>query len=314
MHELTALTIFAEVVSARSFSGAATRLDLSKATVSKHISRLEATLGMKLLNRTTRSLSLTEAGAALFIRCRKIIDEADLAFAELACFNDRWKGVLRVCAPVSFGARYIVPILTEFLACHGDTKAELTLVNPVDDPPAQNYDIVVRIAHDPDPRSNSERLARCPTVLCAAPMYLQRHGAPVSPADLARHDCLVLAAPPRGEVWRFARNGETFEIRVEGQLLTNDGEAMRLGLLSGLGIAFAPRFLVERDLADGKLVALLRDYATPELTAFLLFPRRHQATGHVLAFVEAVATRFESLAKTSATTVGDPPAAISPDT
>lgn len=292
MVDLRDIALFAAVVEAHSFSGAAERLGISKAAVSKRVAQLERRLGARLLFRTTRRLSVTEAGAAYYEFCARIVSEAAEAEDAVTRLQAEPRGTLRINAPMSFGRLHLAPAIVDFLRRFPDVRIDLVMDDRELDLVAEAFDVAIRIAQLPDSSLVARRLAPCRLVACAAPAYLKRHGVPRTPSDLSRHNCLHYSyAGPYGE-WHFAGARRDASVRVSGSLRANNGETLREAALAGLGIVRIPTFLVGEDLRTGRLKRILPRYRLPELSIHALFAQRRHLPAKVRVFVEFLAARF----------------------
>ena len=292
MKNLTGMAIFARVVEERSFSAAARRLGLSKSMVSKEVTRLEQALGVRLLNRTTRKLSLTEIGAAFYEPCARILQEAHEAELLVGRLHAEPRGVLRLTAPVAFGTLHVAPALPEFLAQYPDVRIDLTIGDRNLDLAEEGLDLAIRIARVLPDNLVARRLAPINRVVCAAPAYFERHGMPRRPQDLARHNCLVYTHANPDSQWRFrSENGEAV-VAVKGNLTLNDDEALWQATLGGLGIALLPTFIVGNDLQSGRLQAVLTEHVPAERNLHALYlPNRH-LSAKVRVFIDFLLARF----------------------
>lgn len=289
-----AMIAFARVVEAGSFTGAAARLGLSKSAVSKQIARLESHLGAQLLHRTTRRLSATEVGAALYERCARIAEEVEAAEEIASRLHAVPRGQLRVNAPVTFGHQHLGPCLADFLGRHPEVRLELTLNDRIIDLVEEGFDLAIRISSLTDSSLIARRLAPARRVLCAAPAYLQRRGVPMVPADLSAHACLIytLEATPREWRFRHSSGGPTETVRIDGPLQANNGEVLLAAAISGLGIAMTPSFIAGPDIAAGRLVRLLPDYDDQFGGVYAVYPPARHLSPKVRAFVDFLAERF----------------------
>ena len=288
--DLEAWATFAAVVEHRSFSAAAQAIGVNKATVSKAVARLEARLGQSLFHRTSRRLTLTEAGRPLADHARRLL--ADALAAEEAARDGAHAlaGRIRVAAPLGFGIAAVAPLVARFLANHPDIEVDLTLSDAQVDIVALGVDIALRIADLPDSSLRARRLGGIATHLVTAPAYLARHGTPDTAAALAGHRLLAYAnvAGP----WRFRRGDEAVEILPLGPLRADSGEALVPALLAGLGIARLPGFIVGSHLDSGALVELLPDWATPPIGLHLLTPPGRLRPARVEALIAYLAANL----------------------
>lgn len=254
------LEVFVRVTDAKSLSGAAKSLGLSKSAVSKQLARLEAALGARLLNRTTRRLSLTEAGATAYQHGLRIAEEITALKAGLAGLHERPSGLLRVSAPVAFGNLHLSGMLPEFQRRFPGVDVVLSLNDRYVDIADEGFDVVVRLTSQPADNVVARALARVRYVLCAAPAYLQLHSTPYSPPALAEHNCLVFGSSPGSKAWTFALGEHIQDIEVRGHLVMNSSEALRAAALDAGGIALLPTYAVSDDLRKGSLVRLLSEF------------------------------------------------------
>jgi len=292
MKNLVGMAIFARVAEAKSFSEAARRLGLSKSMVSKEVTKLEKSLGARLLNRTTRKLSLTEIGAAFYEHCARVVREAEEAELVVGRLHGEARGVLKLTTPVAFGTLHIAPALPEFLARYPDVSIDLTISDRVFDLAEEGYDLSVRIASELPPNVVARRLANVNRVVCATPDYFARHGIPRVPKDLAGHNCLVYTHANPDSVWRFRASGAQVVVPVTGNLTLNDDEALWQAVLGGLGISLLPTFIVGKDLQAGRLQAVLADYVPSERGLHAVYlPNRH-LSAKVRVFIDFLVARF----------------------
>ena len=261
------LAVFATVVEARSFAGAAKALNLSKATVSKAVSRLEAKLGARLFNRTSRRLALTDAGRQLSARAASILHEAEAAESDTLSASVSPRGLVRLAAPMSFGLLAVAPLIPEFLKLYPDVQIDLHLSDQMVDLIGEGFDAVLRIATLPDSSLIARRLCGVERFLVAAPSYLKAKGRPKHPMNLAEHACVAYAYLLTPDTWRFrhAKTGESATVHPSGaQLRVNNGDAMMPALIAGLGMGVLPDFILREALADGRLERVLPEWALPQ--------------------------------------------------
>ena len=263
--DLEGLAVFAKVIEARSFAGAAKELALSKATVSKAVSRLEARLGTRLFNRTSRRLALTDAGQQLAGRAASILHEAELAESEALSQSMTPRGLVRLAAPMSFGLLAVAPLIPDFLKAYPDVSVELHLSDAMVDVIGEGFDAVLRIAALPDSSLIARRLCGVERFLVGAPSYLKAHGRPKHPMNLTEHSCLGYAYLTTPDAWRFTnKNGESATVHPSGgPLRVNNGDAMLPALIAGLGLGVLPDFILRDALASGKLERVLPDWSLP---------------------------------------------------
>ncbi|HEY1411311.1 MAG TPA: LysR family transcriptional regulator [Rhodopila sp.] len=271
--DMEAMAIFAKVVESRGITSAATDLGLSPPTVSKALARLEQRLGSRLINRTSRHFALTDAGHALADRAAKLLADAESAQDALLAQSATPRGLVRLAAPMSFGISELAPILPEFLTQYPEVSIDLHLSDALVDVIGDGFDIALRIGALADSSLLARRLAAVPTMLVAAPNYLDRRGRPGHPADLANHDCFGYAYLRTRDTWHFANAaGEDVTVRPSGRLRVNNGDAMLPAAVAGLGIAGLPEFIAREAVADGRLEQILPDWTTPRSNLYLVTP------------------------------------------
>jgi len=284
------MVLFAKVVEAGSFAAAAKELGQTRAAVSKQIAALEERVGAQLLQRTTRSMQLTEIGSELYARCARIAEEAAEAERAIASLQGAPRGLLRVVAPVTFGMRHLAPLVAPFLAAHPEIRLDLVLSDDAPDWSTDRVDVAVRIAPRADAGLVAHALAPSPHVVVASPAYFAARGVPKQPEDLRTHACLLYSSLPTPSLWRF-RGGRT--IRVQGLLSVNHGETLRSAVQGGAGIAYMPRFIVGEDVAAGRLRTALDDWVHSAQRIFLVHPRGRNLAPKLRAFVEFALARFQ---------------------
>src|SRR5262245_2172050 len=272
------MNAFTRVVALGSHAEAARALGLTRSAVSKAVMELEQLLGARLLDRTTRRVSPTEAGRTFYERCVDIlasIDEAELAVSRL---HDEPKGVLKVNGPMSFGALYLGDAVADFMARFNGLKVELSLNDRLVDPIEEGFDVTVRIGELADSSLIARKLAPARRVLVAAPAYLARAGEPREPADLARHRCLNFGHTTTLQRWQLTHDGETISVPIASALCSNNGDVLAAAARRGQGITLLPTFLVGPDIAAGRLRVVMSEYPPAELGIYALYaPNRYLA-------------------------------------
>ncbi len=277
----------------RSFAGAAAALGLSKPTVSKAVSRVEARLGTRLFNRTSRRLALTDAGKHLAERAARILAEAEAAENDALEQSAVPKGLVRLAAPMSFGLRWISPLLPEFLAAYPEISVDLHLSDATVDIIGDGFDIALRIAIMPDSSLMARRLCPVPRHVVAAPSYLKKHGRPTHPLHLGDHICLGYAYLATPDTWRFINSkGEEAQVRPSGVLRANNGDALMPALLAGQGLALLPDFFIGEALAQKKIEVVLDDWTVPSGGLYLVMPPGGPRPARVTVLAEFLAKRL----------------------
>lgn len=293
MDRFAALEAFVRVAETQSFSEAARRLRVTKSAVSRHVSALEAELGARLFQRTTRSLSLTEAGRGYLERASRILDDladADRAVSQLQAAP---RGRLRLSAPMSFGFLHLAPALTDFLVRYPEVEVDVAMNDRFVDLVNEGYDVAVRIGALEDSSLIARKLAPARRAICASPAYLAARGAPLTPDDLKNHDCLFNSNLATAREWRFtAPDGATLPVAVSGRFSANNGDALRVAALRGLGLANLPTFIAGADLQAGALVTVLDAFLSQDLTINAVYPHARHLSPTVRAFVDFLADRF----------------------
>ncbi|HEX9881055.1 MAG TPA: LysR family transcriptional regulator [Hyphomicrobium sp.] len=278
MDKLDAMNAFAKVVAAGSYAEAARRLGLTRSAVSKAVMELEQILGARLLDRTTRRVTPTEAGRAYYDRCVAILAAVEETEIQISRLHDAPRGVLKINAPMSFGTRYLGSAVADFMARYRELKIELILNDRVIDPLEEGVDVTVRIGVLTDSSLIARRLAPARLVLAAAPAYLEQHGTPRAPEDLASHRCLTYGHMAATQRWVLQRNGEPISVPVESVLCSNNGDVLRAAALDGNGIVNLPTFLIGPDIAAGRLEVMLSDMPPAALGIYALYaPNRYLA-------------------------------------
>ncbi len=289
---LAGISAFLAVAEHGGFSAAAAHLGMSRATVGQQVGALEARLGVRLFQRSTRALVLSEAGRAYRAALDGVVPQLRAAEQVAGSFQAEPVGRLRVAAPPDLGPHHLAPVVARFLAAHPSVSVELELSTDPVDVVGQGFDLAVRGALAVEPTLVTRRIGTSPLVACAAPAYLARHGVPERPEDLARHACLHFSRLRWGQSWHFARGEDTVRVPVQPRLLANDGPTLLAAALAGAGVALEPAFVVGPALRDGRLVPLLPGWTLPEVPLHAVYPASRQVARKVRSFVAMLAADF----------------------
>ena len=288
MDRLTSLEVFSKVVDSGGFSAAGRRLNMSTTMVSNHVQALEDRLGARLLNRTTRKVSLTEVGRAYYDRCIQILADIEQADDVAGALQSTPRGTLRVYTATHI-VQFVAPVITEFLAAYPDVKVDLSMGERTIDLIEEGFDVAIRLTPPPDSSLIVRSLATWRHVLCCSQAYIEKLGRPEQLSDLAERNCLRHVNYPYDE-WRFVdRKGAPASVRVSGRLISNSGETLRRAALEGVGIVLAPGFLLHDDLESGRLVRLLPEYRPVEFSMNAVYPHRHHLSAKVRTFIDRLA-------------------------
>ncbi|MFT7622959.1 MAG: DNA-binding transcriptional LysR family regulator [Myxococcota bacterium] len=290
---LTQMEAFVRVVDAGGFSAAARTWGRSKAVVSKYVAQLEGRLGVALLRRTTRSLSVTDAGRAYRLHCVQLLDEVEAVEATLREEHVALSGSLRFTAPPALAERYGRILTTDFLAKHPGMTIELDLTHRMVDLVEEGLDLAIRVTEPTDSSLVARRLAPAPVILVASTEYLQRRGTPLTPTDLSEHDCLVDTNFRNAGRWRFRADSGTETVDVTGPVRVNSPTITHDLALAGMGVAAVPEFVAAAALRDGRLVEILAGSLAFNWAIYALFPRRRYLPGRVRAFIEHLAEALQ---------------------
>ncbi len=287
------MQVFAQVVESGSFAKAAERLGLSTSAASRQVAELEGHLQTRLLNRTTRKVSLTESGRAFYERSVQLL--ADLAEAEQEASRAAVepRGTIRLTTSVNFGVRHVAPAIADFLAEHPGVRFDVSLSDRVVDLVEEGFDIAIRIGPPGADNLVARKLGETRLVPCASPAYLAARGAPATPEDLARHNCFTYEYVSPRNVWRFRdRSGVERAVRVSGTLHSNNGDLLAEAAVRGAGIVFEPAFIVGPDVRAGRLVPLLQEFVPAPVPIYAVYPSRKHLSAKVRRFVEFLIARF----------------------
>ena len=286
MARFTQMTTFAEVVARGSLSAAARAEGIAPAMIGRRLDALEARLGVKLLQRTTRRLVLTDEGAAFLEDCHRILAELTDAEAAVSEHSARASGHLTISAPAGFGRQHVAPLLPSFLAEHRDVTVDLNLDDRVVDLIGAGIDVAIRIASLGDSNLVGVKLADNQRVVVAAPAYLKRHGRPRTPGDLARHNCLAISSEGSQRGWTFREGGKTVTLKVAGNMVCNDGAVLHEWALGGRGLAWRSMWEVAAQIEAGQLVTVLDEFAAPGNDIYAVFAQRRHLPLRVRVFVD----------------------------
>lgn len=292
MDRLTSLSVFTQVVESGGFSAASRKLEMSATMVSNHIRALEDRLGVRLLNRTTRSISLTEVGRAYYERARQVLADLEEADRLAESANETPRGTLRVFTN-SHLVRFLSPVVSEYLGRNAHVAVDLLTGERMPDLIQEGFDLAIHTLPPRDSSAVVRRLSSWRHILCCAPRYLEEVAAPRQPSDLARLNCLRYAHYQFGDEWRFeCPEGKVIAVRVSGNLVASNADMLRQLALDGRGVYLAPSFLLQDEISSGKLVRLLPGYRGVEFAIEASYPHRHHLSSKVRAFIELLAARF----------------------
>ena len=291
MDRLNAMQVFVRVAEAGSFTAVANQLNLARSAVTRQIAALEQHLGVKLIARSTRRLSLTAEGTAYLAQCRDILDRIEAAEGELAGRRGSAGGMIRASVPMSFGLRHLMPVIADFNLQNPDIRLELDFSDRRVDMIEEGFDFALRIARELPDTQVARRLSVCRSMIAAAPAYLKRHGTPQHPDELAKHQCLSYSLAMRSS-WPFVMDGSVRHIEVGGCFTANNGDALQDAAIRGLGIVYTPTFIGAEAVRDGRLRLVLENYELPEFQIFAVFPGNRFVPHRVRNFVDFLGSRL----------------------
>ena len=292
MNLFEAMKVFVKVTEIGSLSGAARVLNLSNPSVTRHVADLEEYLGARLLNRSTRRISLTDTGSAYLERCKQVLADLEQATLAAGMHAANPSGILRINAPLSFSVHHLGRVLPLYAERYPNVELDVTLSDRVVDLVEEGFDLAIRIGKLQNSSLVMRRLVAARVLTCASPAYLARHGMPQHPDDLARHKCLTYAYTQPDNEWRFRRDGKSHTVRIHGGLHCNNGDLLLAAALSGMGIIRQPTFIIGDAIRDGRLLPLLTDYQGDELAIHAVYPSRQHLSAKVRTFVDFLAQQF----------------------
>lgn len=294
MDTVDGMRTFAAVISEGSFSGAAERLSMSPQLVSKYVAQLESRLGARLINRSTRRLSITEVGMAYFERCQDVLADIDEMESAVGDATTAARGLLRINAPMSFGTLHLTRAIAEYQCGQPEVSVDLTLDDRVVDIVSEGYDIAIRIGRLRESSLVARKLAAVRLVICGASDYLADRGVPDTPQDLKDHECLRYTLSSNSDRWRFKDDETTYDVRVQGRFSASNGDAIRLAAMAGRGLALQPTFIVGDDIRAGRLQLVLENYEVEPLAVYAIYAHRKYLSGKVRTLVEFLSGYFGS--------------------
>lgn len=287
------LAFFSLLIKAGSLSAAARELDLTTPAISKRLAQMEGRLGVRLLNRTTRRISLTNEGEVYLTNARRILAEIEEMEQIVSSRSAAPKGLLRVNATLGFGRTYIAPVISAFCKRYPDVEVQLQLTDRPLNLAEEAVDVGIRFGEPPDTRLIARKIAANRRLICASPRYLQEYGRPQMPDDLTRHSCIVLRQDETAYgIWRFTKGKKTDTIKVRGHLSSNDGEVALHWALDGHGIMVRAEWDLAKYLRSGRLEQLLTDYDLPAADIYAVYPARHNLSAKVRAFIDFLIQQF----------------------
>lgn len=295
MNNLTGMMVFAQVVQSGSFSKAAEDLGMSKSSVSKKVSFLEDRLGVRLLNRTTRKLNLTEVGHVFYERCERIMSEAEEAELAITRLQDEARGHLKVSAPMSFGIRHLGVPMASFMKNYPDVTVDVQLNDRFVDIIDEGFDMAIRIGQLSDSSLIAKKIGSTRLVVTASPQYWADHGIPEHPNDLEQHKCLLYTLNRKGGTsLQFRENGKEFSKEIHGDVKSNNGDFLRMMTVAGAGVSLSPAMIVGADIANGRLVPVLEDFESEPINIYAVYPHNRHLSAKVRLFVDHLKSYYSA--------------------
>lgn len=295
MDKFDCMKAFISVVECGGFAAAARKIGLSRSAVNKHVFQLETELGAQLLVRSTRKVSCTNTGRAFYDRCVVILDELEEAEFAVSRLQEEPRGILKINAPMSFGTRFLGPVLAEFIARYPEVQVDVTLTDQKVDIVSEGYDLTIRITEPPIAGNFIiQKIAPAHRVLCASSGYLLKHGRPRLPEDLKDHNCLYYGNLHGEHAWKLCRDGKEIVVPVHGAIAANNAEILRDAALKGAGIVQLPNFVIIDELKRRDLVAILTEYELPGVDVFVIYPPNRHLSAKTRLFTEYIKQFFNN--------------------
>ena len=289
---LTDLLIFTQVVTLRSFTKVANQLNISKSVISKRITRLEKLLGVQLLHRTTRQLSLTDMGLAFYEKCAAIKDDIDEAESFITSEQEDIKGIIKINTPLSFSHLHLTAAICDFIKIHPNIHVEMLPGSAYKNFFEHNLDLAIRVGEQENSSFRARKIMESDMVACATLAYIKKHGKPKHPKDLYQHNCLRYFDSPTGLLWRFEEKGKIVDLKVQGNFIASTSETLTAAAMEGLGIILLPRYLLKKQLAEKKLIPFLETYLPSKINIYVLFPPTRYMPLKVRFFIDFLVERF----------------------
>jgi len=292
MDKLTSMRVFCRVVARENFSQAARDLHISPAMVTKHIASLEEQLNIRLLNRTTRTVSTTEAGERYYLIARNMLADLEDAESSLAELGSRPTGTLKLTAPIDFGVLSLAPAIARYLSLYPEVKIDISYQDKRVNLVEEGFDLAIRIGNLSDSTLVAQRIMPQRMLCCAAPAYLAVQGTPEVPTDLRKHSCLTYTYSATNNEWLFRKDGHSTAVRISGRLNANNGRAIVAAAIEGVGIVIKPEFMLQEALENGSLVQILEDYEIPSSTVYAVYPHRQYLPAKMSSFIDFLKEYF----------------------
>jgi DNA-binding transcriptional LysR family regulator len=295
MDRLTAMELFVRVVETGSFSAVARQMDMTQPTVSKQLAALEQRLKTRLLNRSTRQLSLTEAGTSYYEACKRILDSVNEAEGNVGRLQGQFAGQLRINTSIALGQLYVATLVLKFQEQHPDLEIDLSLADRFVDVVEEGIDLAIRVGKLTDSSLVARRIGKARRLAIATPAYLKRHGMPKVPQDLAEHNCILYAYLSTGNEWMFRGPEGEIRVRVSGNFRANNGDAIRLAVLADHGIAVVPEWIVGGEVAAGRIKVILPDFEPTPMDISAVYPSARHVSAKLRALIDFLQAEFPKI-------------------